>query len=87
MEKIAIRNQIIEIVARVKRVKPAALDIADDQDFISSLAIDSLDAVNLTIELSQTFGFTFGEELEDIEALASFGRLVNLVHQRAPCAA
>lgn len=83
MTAAAIRTKIVEIIARVKRVPPSELDIADDQNFISDLAIDSLDAVSLTSELSETFGFSFGEEIDDLDALESFGGLVGLVERRA----
>lgn len=87
LKREVIRNKVIEIVARVKRVEPQALGITDQQDFISDLAIDSLDAVNLTIELGSTFGFSFGEELEDLDALSSFGSLLTLVERRSTISA
>jgi acyl carrier protein len=83
LEHTVIRSKVIELIARVKRVKQSDLELADEQDFIADLAIDSLDAVNLTIDLGRTFGFSFGEHLEDLDALASLGGLVGLVSRRA----
>jgi len=87
LENAAIRDKVVEIIARVKRVQPSELNLADDQDFITDLAIDSLDAVNLTVELGKTFGFSFGEEIDDLDALATFGGLIGLVERRATVAA
>lgn len=57
----------------------SADQIRDDSDLFADLHVDSLDLVELVMETEETFGFT--DEIPDaeIEALRTFGQLVDLV--------
>ena len=78
-----IEKTLLEIIAEIKRLDLGELQIEHQQDFINDLAIDSLDAVNITIEIGERFGFSFGEDIDDLDALSSFGSLIALIERRA----
>lgn len=78
----AVSARLLGILAEIKKVDPATISLRADDDFLSVLNIDSLDSVQLTMKIAAEFGFNFGEDVEDIEALESFGRLVALVEAR-----
>jgi len=77
-----IRDELKLMLAQIKQVEPETIDVHDDDDFMTTLGIDSLDAVELTIEIGERFGFVFGEDIDDINALQSFGSLIQLTNQR-----
>ena len=79
----AIEKTLLEIIAEIKRIDLGELNLEYKQDFINDLEIDSLDAVNITVEIGERFGFSFGEEIDDLDALSSFGSLIALIERRA----
>ncbi|HTF97379.1 MAG TPA: acyl carrier protein [Cellvibrio sp.] len=78
-----IEQQISAIIAEVKRIPLTDIELAPADDFISKYSLSSMDAVSLSVKISQQFGFGFGQVAEDIDGLASFGALTNLVQKRA----
>jgi acyl carrier protein len=80
-------NRLIAILAGIKKLDSHSLSFSSDDDFLLILNFDSLDSVQLTMRISSEFGFNFGEEIDDIDALGSFGALVRLVEARAQSAA
>lgn len=76
------REQVCAILSEIKGydVRPA---LAEQDDFIVALNLDSLDAVELTVRLGSDFGVEFGAEPEDLEALESLQSLVALVERRS----
>jgi acyl carrier protein len=72
------------IIASIKKIPVSNVDLNFDDDFIQKYNLDSLDSVALTIEMGSIFGISFGEQIDDIDALSSFGLLVNLIESRAP---
>ena len=69
---------------KYKKIPASNFDLNFEDDFIQKYNLDSLDSVALTIEMSSIFGISFGEQVDDIDALSSFGSLVNLIESRAP---
>ncbi|ARF54331.1 acyl carrier protein [Streptomyces gilvosporeus] len=77
-----IRESLLTLLGGIKRRDVrAALD--DDDNFMRALHLDSLDAVELTVQLGAEFGFEFGTEDEDLDALQSLSALTALVAKRA----
>jgi acyl carrier protein len=77
-----IADRLTTIIADIKKIESKDLSFAPGDDFLSILNIDSLDSVQLTMRITSEFGFNFGEEIDDIDALGSFGGLATLVHAR-----
>jgi acyl carrier protein len=78
-----IEEKISAIIADVKRLPLTDIQLAPVDDFISKYNLSSMDAVSLSVKISQQFGFGFGQAPEDIDGLVSFGALTNLVQKRA----
>jgi len=77
-----VSDKLLGILAEIKKVDPATLSFSPDDDFLTVLNIDSLDSVQLTIRIANVFGFNFGEDIDDIDALESYGKLVQLIETR-----
>jgi acyl carrier protein len=71
-----------KIIADVKRIDGSTIDLNNADDFITKFSLSSMDAVAMSIQVAQKFGFGFGQEAEDIDSLASFGSLVKLIEKR-----
>ncbi|NTS75295.1 acyl carrier protein [Catenovulum sp. SM1970] len=78
-----IEAQLISIIASVKNLTSTDISLQPEDDFISQYGLSSMDAVSLSVKISQVFGFGFGQEVEDIDGLSSFGALTQLVQKRA----
>lgn len=82
LHRIAATEAVSALLARVKSIDPTSFALRDDDDFLHVLDMDSIDAVELTIELDEAFDLRFGSEPEDVDHLKSFGALVDLVLRR-----
>lgn len=78
----AIRDELVTVLTQIKG-RDVGPELADDDDFVRRLNLDSLDAVELTVRLGSDFGVEFGEEAEDLDALESLQALVALVARRS----
>ena len=58
-------------------------ELDQDDNFMIVLNLDSLDAVELTVQINDRYGIEFGAESTDLDALASLSALVDLVIRRA----
>lgn len=74
---------LTEVIAKIKKVETCDISINRDDDFMKKINLDSLDAVQLTVKLNEKFGLQFGSERDDLDALNSFGSLVDLILSRA----
>lgn len=81
-ERAAVASELHTVLARVKQLAPGSFRLADGDDFLRELDMDSIDAVELTIELDAVFDVGFGQEPDDVDCLKSFGSLVDLVLAR-----
>lgn len=77
-----IEEKLIPMIAEIKRFSSYEIELASADDFITKYGLTSMDAVSLSIKISQEFGFGFGQEAEDIDGLASFGALTQLIQKR-----
>lgn len=77
-----VATALVSILAKLKRVSPVGLLFDDHDDFLRQMGMDSIDAVDLTLELDATFEVGFGREHDDVDHLTSFGGLVDLVLAR-----
>jgi acyl carrier protein len=77
-----IEAHLSSIIADVKRITVTDVNLSPADDFISIYGLSSMDAVSLSIKISQFFNFGFGQEAEDIDGLASFGALTKLIQKR-----
>lgn len=77
-----IEQKLLPMIAEIKRFSSADIELTPEEDFITKYGLTSMDAVSLSIKISQAFGFGFGEEAEDIDGLASFGALAHLIQRR-----
>jgi acyl carrier protein len=78
----AVANRLISVLAAIKQVPADTVDLGPDDDFLREFDMDSIDAVELTVQLDTVFEVGFGEEPGDLDCLASFGSLVDLVVER-----
>lgn len=77
-----IEQKLIPMIAEIKRFANGEIELTPGDDFITKYGLTSMDAVSLSIKISQEFGFGFGQEAEDIDGLASFGSLTQLIQKR-----
>lgn len=66
-----IEEQLISIIADVKNLAISDLSLQPEDDFINQYNLSSMDAVSLSVKISHCFSFGFGQEVEDIDGLAS----------------
>lgn len=78
----AVRSRLVSILADIKRLPPGSLVLDEDEDFLHSLGMDSIDAVELTLQLDAEFRLDFGADPDDVDGLSSFGSLLDLVLAR-----
>lgn len=78
-----IEQKLNTIIADIKRISVEEISLSADEDFIGKYGLSSMDAVSLSVKISQDFGFGFGQQAEDIDGLASFGSLTQLIQKRA----
>jgi acyl carrier protein len=76
-----IREDLVRILGEVKKSDVRA-KLEHDDNFMRSLNMDSLDAVELIGRLGREFGFEFGAEADDLDALESLTALTALVVRR-----
>lgn len=77
-----VRENLIRTLGTIKKREVGA-ELADDDNFMRALNMDSLDAVELTVRLSGDFGVEFGAEADDLDALESLTALIDLVARRS----
>ncbi|MBU2986217.1 acyl carrier protein [Saccharophagus degradans] len=77
-----IEEKLCAIIADVKRIASNDVSLNANDDFINKYHLTSMDAVSLSVRISEDFGFGFGQEAEDIDGLASFGSLTQLIQKR-----
>ncbi|WP_422444823.1 MULTISPECIES: acyl carrier protein [unclassified Endozoicomonas] len=75
-------QSLMKIIADIKKLPVDTIELSDSDDFITKYNLDSLDSVSLTVQISSELGVNFGESMDDIDALASFGTLVELIESR-----
>lgn len=73
-----------KILAKLKQVNIDELSFRDDDNFLEILNMDSLDSVEFTLCLNEEFDIVFGDDINDIDSLNSFGGLVKMVLARSP---
>ncbi|MBC9716066.1 acyl carrier protein [Streptomyces sp. TRM66268-LWL] len=78
----SVREGLAGILGSIKK-RDVSAELAQDENFMRALNLDSLDAVELTVRLGTDYGVEFGAEAEDLDALESFSALVDLVVRRA----
>lgn len=68
------------IIAEIKRLPVNSIALSKEDDFLAMYDLSSMDAVSLSIEINQIFGFGFGESIDDIDSLVSFGALTKRIY-------
>ena len=75
--------QIKEAIVRCLRLPMAPRDIADDVPlFGGGLGLDSIDALELVLELERSFGIKISDEQLGRRALRSVNTIVELIEQK-----
>ena len=77
-----VAERLVSLLAAIKNLPRQALRLADEDDFLHMLGMDSIDAVELTVQLDLVFDLGFGQDPDDLDHLADFGSLVDLVLAR-----
>ncbi|MCP2329568.1 acyl carrier protein [Hamadaea flava] len=78
-----ITSTLIRILCDIKG-RDVAPDLADDDNALRALNLDSLDTVELSVRLEKDFGVEFGKDPADLAALESLPGLAGLVRGRMP---
>lgn len=76
MEKEVIKEKVINIIS-TKFKKPAS-EINEDQSFIEDLGADSLDIVDLILEMEKEFDIKIKDE--DAEKIQKVGDAINFIY-------
>ncbi len=75
-------KQLLVETLRLEDIKPE--DIADDAPLIGSgLSLDSIDALELVVQLEREFGIKISSSEESRRALASIASLASFIRERA----
>lgn len=82
ISRAAVERAIVGILANLKDVSPDDIVLGDNDDFLRVLDLDSIDAVELTACLDASFDVRFGAAPDDLDRLACFGSIVDLVLDR-----
>ena len=77
-----VSGRLTSILEEIKQLPNGSLLIGENDDFLRVLEMDSIDAVELTLQLDSQFGLDFGQDPDDLDALARFGSLVDLILAR-----
>lgn len=72
-----VRPRLIEVIANLKHVLPPSL--RDEDDFINTLGLDSMDSLNLLVAIEATFEFRFAPFEPFDRYFSSFGELLKAV--------
>jgi len=78
----AVTGRLLSMLADIKQTSRDSMTFQDEDDFLQMLDMDSIDAVELTLQLDAVFSLGFGEDPDDVDHLGSFGGLVDLVMTR-----
>ncbi len=71
-----ITQRVIDLIAKSKNISPDTITPAST---FEELTIDSLDIVNLSFEVEETFGITIADD--SLNSLRTVGDVVSRVHQ------
>lgn len=71
---------LLTLVCRIKNADPAAL--RGGGDFAAELGFDSVDLVELAVQLDREYGIDLGAQPGDLESLTSLDGLLVLVRER-----
>lgn len=75
-------HRLLSLLAEIKMIPPSSITLAAEDDFLVALDLDSIDAVELTVQLDALFDVGFGTDPDDVDQLATFGTLVELIVAR-----
>jgi acyl carrier protein len=76
---------IKELIVRSLRLTISPSDIGDDVPlFREGLGLDSIDALELVLEIERTFGVTIGDEHLGKRVLQSVDSIADFIHQHRP---
>ena len=78
----AVVERVLSMLADIRHLPVVPADLGAEDDFLRVLEMDSIDAVELTVQLDAVFALGFGEDPDDVDHLASFGSLIDLVITR-----
>ena len=69
------KEKLLEILA--EQLDMEASELTDDKSFVDDLDMDSLDMVEMTVELEQELGVTFEQEqLAEIKTIGDLAALI-----------
>ncbi|MCK5129014.1 MAG: acyl carrier protein [Clostridiales bacterium] len=71
------KEKLLAILA--EQIDMNVSELTDDKRFIEDLDMDSLDMVEMTVELEQELDCTF--EQEDLEGIKTIGDLIGLIEK------
>jgi acyl carrier protein len=78
----SLRPQIKEVIVRSLRLQMPPAEIADDVPlFGEGLGLDSIDALELVMELERTFGVAIGDEQTAKRVLRSVSSIAQFVEE------
>lgn len=77
-----IEKKLLALLSKISSLKIQHERIKPTDNVLETFGIDSLGAVRLFIEIEKNFGISFGDEMEDIDSLQEYSKLVDLIAKR-----
>lgn len=75
-----VEKVVLELLRAKFQGNPDEIEVKAETDIFAEYGLDSMDVLDFTLQLSKKLDISFGESIDDIESLVTFGTLLNRVN-------
>lgn len=81
MKNMDIQERLKKIIIRVRENSELQIDDQKDFHLINDIGFDSLQVINLVVEVENEFGFVFDDNEMEIDIICQYSSLVKLIRE------